>query len=140
MKYLLAFMLMIGVAHADPVSIKNPVPKQTLTMTRQEVAWIYSMKTRFWDDGTKITVYYIDRSSKVHKEFVQKVLGITPEKFDTMLSTYLNSGNAGSFRMARNEDSVISSVGLLDGSVGYIDANTLAISGGGYVAKVKITD
>ena len=148
MKYLFTYLFTVmltalapsGFAHADIYAVKNPVPKQKLTMTRQEVAWIYSMKTRFWDDGTKITVYYLDRDSNVHKEFVRKVLGITPEKFDTMLSTYLNSGNAGSFRMAKNEDAVISSVGLLDGSVGYIDAQTLAISGGGYVAKVKITD
>jgi len=102
MKWILTLMLITGLAHADPLPIKNPVPKQTLTLTRQEVAFIYSMKTRFWEDGTKITVYYLDRSSPVHKAFVKKVLAITPEKFDAMLDTYLNSGNAGSFRMARN--------------------------------------
>ena len=42
--------------------------------------------------------------------------------------------------MARNEESVMQAVGLIDGSVGYIDQDTLAISGGGYVAKVKIVD
>jgi hypothetical protein len=140
MKYLLAFLLMIGMTYADPLPIKNPVPKQPLTMTRQEVLFIYSMKTRFWEDGTKITVYYLDRDSAIHKAFVRKVLGITPEKFDSMLDTYLNSGNAGSFRMARNEQSVMYSVGLIEGSVGYIDEDTLVISGGGYVAKVKITN
>ena len=140
MKYLVAFLLLIGMAHADPVAIKNPVPKQKLTITRQEVAWIYGMKTRFWEDGTKITVYYLDRSSPIHKAFVTKVLGIPVDKFDSLLSTYLNSGNAGSFRMARNEESVMQAVGLIDGSVGYIDQDTLAISGGGYVAKVKIVD
>ena len=140
MKYIVLFFLMIGLSHADPVAIKNPVPKQTLTMTRQEVAWIYGMKTRFWDDGTKITVYYLDRDSKIHKEFVKQVLSISPERFDAMLSTYLNTGNAGSFRMTRNEDSVINAVAMMDGSVGYIDSKTLVISGGGYVAKVKITD
>ena len=140
MKWLLTLILLTGIAQAEPYAIKNPVPKQTLTMTRQEVMWIYSMKTRFWEDGTKITVYYLDRESAVHKAFVTKVLGIPVDKFDSMLATYLNSGNAGSFRMAKNEQSVITSVSLIDGSVGYIDENTLAISGGGYVAKVKITN
>ena len=136
---LLLFMV-VAVSHAETYAVKNPVPKQTLTITRQEVSWIYGMKTRFWEDGTKITVYYLDRNSPIHKSFVTKVLGIPVEKFDTLLATYLNSGNAGSFRMAKSEQSVMSSVGLIDGSVGYVDEDTLAISGGGYVTKVKIVN
>ena len=57
MRFIVLLLLMIGVAQAEPVAVKNPVPKQKYTITRQEVSWIYGMKTRFWEDGTKITVY-----------------------------------------------------------------------------------
>ena len=140
MKYLLALLLLVSTfAQAETYAVKNPVPSQG-TLTRQEVTWLYTMKTRFWTDGTKVTVYYLDRSSKVHKDFCKEVLNIRPEKFDSLLDLYLNSGNAGSFRMAKTQNDVLDKVSLLDGSIGYLDKDTLLINGGGHVAKIRITD
>jgi hypothetical protein len=143
MKYLLMFLLLVGSVQADEysiIAIKNPIPHYSSAMSRVDVAWLYGMKTRFWDDGTKVTVFYLDRNSKVHKKFCKDVLGIDSARFDRMLQSNLNSGNAGSFRMANSQEDVIYRVSLIEGAIGYYDENTVIINGGGYVAKIRIID
>ena len=125
-------------AMAESAAVKNHYPVQG-TSTKQEVLYLYTMKTRFWEDGTKITVFYQDRSAKAHKEFCKQVLEINPEKFDTILATALNSGNASYFRMARNDNDVYSKVELIDGAIGYLDEDTLVLNKGGKdVVKIRI--
>jgi len=139
---LFTLLLMLSTSSiAEIVAIKNPVPEINYTLTRTEVVWMYTMKTRFWDDGTKITVFYLDRESKAHKEFCEKVLNIKPEKFNLLLDTKLNAGNAGSFRVVKKQNDVAYQVSLVDGAIGYYNNNTLFVNDGdGHVKTFTIID
>jgi hypothetical protein len=119
--------------------IKNLDPNYN-KFTKQEVIWMYTMKTRFWEDGTKITVFYLKPDSKIHKQFCNNVLGITPASFDSMVRTKLNMGNASYFRQAKSESDVYNKVELIPGSIGYVSENTMYVNGGGYVRKITIVD
>lgn len=141
---IISFVLMLLLTSsgaAESIAIKNPVPEIKYSLTRAEVVWMYTMKTRFWDDGTKITVFYLDRDSKIHKDFCENVLKIKPEKFDMLLNTRLNAGNAGSFRLVKKQSDVAYQVSLIDGAIGYYDDKTMFVNeGDGYVKTFTIID
>ena len=139
--FITAMMLVFTMnSSAEVVPAKNPEPIIKTSFTRQEVAWMYTMKTRFWEDGTKITVFYLNTDSKVHKEFCRDVLGINPDKFDVLVASSLNSGNASYFRLAKDQTDVYDKVSLLPGAIGYLDKETIVINGAGYVKTIKISN
>lgn len=119
--------------------IKNLNPKIT-SISRTEVLWIYTMRTRFWDDGRKITVFYLDNTSVTHKIFVTEVLKTTPIQFQTAINAYVNVGNSAYFRQVSSEFEMLKQLELTPGSVGYISKDILLINGGSDVKKIQITD
>lgn len=139
LKFLL-YLVFIQTSNADTIVIKNEIPDVNYELTRTEILWMFTMKTRFWYDGTKITVFYLDRTSTAHKNFCKNILRISPEKFDNILNSKLNEGNAGSFRLVRNQDDLLYKVSLIDGSIGYYDDSLIFINEGDYVKKINIID
>jgi len=141
MKYLIALVVLIYSLLATATEpIKNIEPNIT-SIPRIEVYWIYTMKTRFWSDGSKITVYYSGFDNPTHISFVKQTLGISPQQFQSAITTYVNSGNASYFRMVRSDYEMLRQVAITPGSVGYISSRTLLINGGYHdIKKIDITD
>lgn len=123
---------------AQPV--KNVTPASYGTISKQEVFWMYTMKTRFWDDGTKVTVVYQDFESKAHREFCAIVLNVTTDRFERNVNTYINKGNAAYFVKAESENDVFIKVGRTPGAIGYLSANFVLINKDGNVEKFRIVD
>ena len=139
-KILLVLLLISSFAFADAIPIKNPDPTHA-SMTRQEVFWIYTLRTRFWNNGTKITVFYLDFSNPTHERFVRNVLNSTTQQFQHSVNTYVNVGNAGYFRKVSSESEMLKQVSRIPGSVGYISDTTILInSGKNNVKEISITD
>lgn len=129
-----------SVAYQDVTPIRNHYLEKT-TLTKQEVYWIYTLKTRFWSDGTKIVVYYLDFDHPIHRAFVIDVLRTTPNNFQTSVETYINAGNASYFRKAESETEMYRRVAGTVGSVGYISSKILLInSGDNRVKEITIVD
>lgn len=137
---MLALALTIAPVKGEDVMPIKQIQPPSYKVSKQSLLWMYTMKTRFWSDGTRITVFYQDPTSTVHKLFCQKVLEIQPTKFDQMISTYVNSGNASYFRQAKNSQEVYKKVSLYPGSIGYINETTLLINDGSYVSEIIINE
>lgn len=140
---LLAIILTLTCLFAYPQSaaIKNFDPQGHATISRQEVYWIYTLRTRFWPDGTKITVYYQDFDSPAHIAFCRIVLNTTPYQFQNSVNAYINAGNSAYFRQAHSEQDILNKVSKTSGSVGYISDTVLLINDGGKnVRKITISD
>ena len=142
MKKILACLLLMicCMVNAEEVSIKNIEPDVKYSISRQEVYWMYSMRTRFWGNGQKIIVYYQDFNSAAHKEFVAKVLHSTPTRFSESVEIYVNNGNAAYFRRTDNELTLKSAIEKTPGAIGYIDSKYLLINKEGNVQKVLISN
>jgi len=110
--------------------VKHFVPLQTEQLSRQEVFWIYSLKTRFWDSGQRIIVYHLDFDHPVHKDFVRVVLHSTPTRFENSVNTYINLGTAAFFRRVNNEAEMFRAISITPGSVGYVSSDVLLINEG----------
>jgi hypothetical protein len=138
-KFWLPFLIGASIAMVGPVTgkvfaevapIKSIIPKHTHQISKLEVFWMYTMKKRFWDDGTKITVIYQDFNSKEHQEFCEKVLGVSVSRFERNVSTYINKGNAAYFIKAENQADVVRKVAKTIGAIGYLDSNQMIINTG----------
>jgi hypothetical protein len=140
----IALALMVGgfaigkTIAAEPV--KNAIPAAYGKISKQEVFWMYTMKTRFWDDGTRVTVYYQDFNSHDHKEFCTEVLGVTTERFATNVSTYINRGNAAFFIQANSSRDIYYGVSKTEGAIGYLTKDFVLVNKHGTVKKFKIED
>ena len=134
--FLLLFSFNAFGAGSDIISIKNNVPHQEYVLTKQEVFWIYTLRTRFWEDGSRIVVFYMDFDNRIHRIFVTNVLNSTPTRFANAVNTYINVGNATYFRQVKNEYDMAMRVATTPGSVGYISQDTLLINEGKDNVKV----
>jgi hypothetical protein len=134
-----SLVLCSSVLAAHP--IKHPYPSEVSGISRLEVMWMYSLKTRFWKDGTKITVFYLNYDNPTHVDFVKNVLGVSPERFKNSVETYINAGNASYFRRAETEAEVYNQVSRIPGSIGYVSDKIMLINvGGNSVRTVPIID
>ena len=139
-KPILIFLLfcIIFPSHAEVIPIKNITP-HSYNVSKQEVVWMYTMRKRFWDNGSRITVFYQDLSSQTHREFCRSILGMNPDKFDQLILSYINTGNAAYFRLAQNSKDVKLNVEHTPGSIGYIENGTILINERGQVNEIKIS-
>lgn len=135
------FALMISVSSfSQSISIKHIDPAVS-SISKQEVYWIYTLKTRFWPDGTKIIVYYLDFDSATHANFCREVLNTSVHQFKNSIDVYVNIGNSAYFRKASSEQDVFDKVSRTPGAVGYISEKTLLINDGGKnVRKINIVN
>ena len=139
MKLLTFFLWVSLTCSAETLPIGNPIPS-TSNLTRQELIWMYTMKTRFWSDGTRITVFYLDLDSKVHEEFCKNIIGMPADKFNKILSANMNNGNSNYFRLAKNEDDVYFKVSMIPGAIGYISKDTIIYNGASYVKIIRLSN
>lgn len=142
-KIVLIFCLLFSVAASafETTAVKNFIPEQTYQLSRQEVFWIYSLKTRFWENGQRVVVYYLDFDHPIHKDFVRDVLRTTPIRFENSVNTYVNLGTAGFFRRVNNEIEMYRSVALTPGAVGYVGSDVLLVNeGSDRVKTVRISN
>lgn len=137
-KFLFCVLLVPLLALAQTTPIKNVDPKSS-SITKQEAYWIYTLRTRFWTDGSKIIVFYRDFDSQVHSDFCRVVLGVSPSQFAASTEAYINIGTAAYFRKVSSEAEMYRLVERTPGAVGYLSDSLLLINGGGYVRKVFIT-
>lgn len=140
-KLVLILFLLCTSALSQTTPIKNIEPHQLTSITRQEVYWIYTLKTRFWYDGTKIIVYYMDFDSPIHVAFCRDVLGTSVYQFKNSIDTYVNVGVASYFRKVSSEQEMYEKVSKTNGAVGYLSETTLLINDGGRnVRKINIVN
>lgn len=138
-RIVVAVLLFWSVAFAQTVPIKNIDPKVS-QISKQEVFWIYTLRTRFWNDGTRIIVYYQDFNSSAHYDFCRNVLQVSPLSFQSAVETYVNVGNAAYFRKASSDAEVLKLVARTPGSVGYISENFLVVNEDNHVRKIGISN
>jgi ABC-type phosphate transport system substrate-binding protein len=122
-----------------PTPIANIAPTQT-KISRQEARWIYTLKTRYWHDGTRITVYHMPMSSTIHQEFVRAVLEMQPSVYHKQVQANMNSGSGATVKEVKNHDEMVSTIQSKPGAVGYLSKDWLIINGLGHVDVLQIVD
>jgi ABC-type phosphate transport system substrate-binding protein len=136
--FLLCLALLALPAWAD-TPLANITDDQT-TISRQDVGWMYTMRTRYWADGARITVYNLPHSSPVHRSFVRNVLNTSPITYQQVLERQINAGNASQYRTVRNEIEMLARLANTYGAIGYVSADALLIHTPGGLRALRIVD
>jgi ABC-type phosphate transport system substrate-binding protein len=110
------------------------------TISRQEARWIYTLKTRYWYDGHKITIYHLPFDNPIHISFVKEVLEMQPSQYLKQVQININAGNAGNIKEVKSVEAMFDQVSKRDGAIGYISKDFLIVNGIDNVNIIKIID
>lgn len=134
-RYLLLLLVLCTSADADLSSIANITANQK-TIQRIYVIWIYTLKVRYWEDGTKIEVFNLPHDSSVHKNFVRNILYISPISLQQALDRTVNIGD-GFYHIVHHERDMLRRVGNTTGAVGYVSDRSLIVN---YEDSIHVLD
>ena len=129
-----------GATYEEPQNAIANINPSSSTITRQEARWIYTLKTRFWHDGSRITVYHLPMDHTDHKEFVRTVLEMQPSAYTKTINANVNSGVTNVVKEVKNHQQMLDAVQGKYGAVGYLSKDFLLVNGIGHVDVLKIID
>lgn len=133
------FLLLCTSSFAQQIIIKNnDLQQHAASITKQEAFWIFTLRTRFWPDGTRIVVFHMDLNSTAHAAFCREILGTSAYKYKTSLETYKNGANTTYLRQVSSEQEMFEKVSRTIGGIGYVSENVLLVNDGDNIRKVNI--
>jgi len=101
-----------------------------ITQIKQsDLGRIYTIKKRFWVGGQRIKPYVLFKDSLLHKQFVQKKLGMLPFQISRYWNKLTFTGTGSPPVSLNSEAEMIERIQNTPGSIGYISAkNALLIN------------
>lgn len=93
----------------------------TITLDRYTIQRIFTRKVTNWPDGTNITVFTKPFNSTEHKDFVYKILKISPFYYQQLLEQQTFSGKASSVIEITSDAQMYRKISNGVGSIGYVN-------------------
>ncbi len=124
---------------SDIETIKN-MDLVSGTISRQEVRLIFTLKTKYWTDGTKISVVHFPLDSAEHRSFVRNVLDMRLSTYSRFMEAQKNSGYNTTVVGVTTASAMLDTIENKTGAIGYISKDYLVVNGVGHVDILKIVD
>jgi ABC-type phosphate transport system substrate-binding protein len=86
---------------------------------------IFTKKSKYWLDGSKIVVFIKPVNSIEHKYFVRDWLGVSPTRYKEMLESSVYSGEATNVTEVDSDEQMMIAISQTPNSIGYIDNKVL---------------
>lgn len=93
----------------------------SITLDRYTVQKIFTKKISRWPNGKNINVFIKPLSSIEHRDFVTKVLGLTPYYYQEQVEEQTFSGKAASITEVQNDEQMVSKIEHTPGGIGYLN-------------------
>lgn len=124
----LACLLCIaGPAHADVEAIINQnLPLREIS--RSQARDVYLLKERYGPAGNRPQLYRMPMNSRLHKEFVRDILGLTQAQFEKEWNRLVNTGLAIEIEEVQNEREMLAMVSRRARGVGYLSKDYLVLN------------
>jgi hypothetical protein len=139
MRFLLLLLFMALPVMASAEQAVANIGQDQITVPRATVVLMYSMRVRYWEDGTRVSVFNLPHSHSAHKIFVRNVLGMSPITYQQQVNRQINAGVGGNYHIVENLDAMLRRVSATYGAVGYVSNDYLLINQGGLRA-LRIVD
>lgn len=121
----------ISNALADSVIVNKAVSASSIS--RSALLTAFTMRSKRWPDGTKLTVFVFADQHPVHQHFVKSSLGLFPYQLRSIWDRILFSGAGQAPVTVSSEQEMIELVANTPGAIGYISETS---QGGGDGYKV----
>lgn len=91
------------------------------SINRQQLKSIYLGQKTVWPDGSIVTLVIYRTTDKLHKEFVEDMLGIYPYQFNRRWQKLAFSGFGIKPIVVESKSAMLETVASTPGAIGYID-------------------
>ena len=133
--YLAVFLLMMSqLGGADSV-IVHPDVKVT-SLSSQELRSIITMRSTRWPDQSAIHVFVLPDSHPLHRSFVKTQLNMFPYQLRMIWDRSVYSGAGYPPILVPSIQEMLVRVESTQGSIGYIDDNSLPLLKGVYIIEI----
>jgi ABC-type phosphate transport system substrate-binding protein len=105
------------------VNKNNPID----TMTLDQVRYIFLMRMKYWDDGSKIKVFVSDWDGDTHSKFTREILKVIPHRINNAWERRKYS-RMGDIPETVSELKMIEALSKNINSIGYVDVFTNEMS------------
>lgn len=120
-KLLLSILLLMPIKLSAVDIIVWAETSSSITLDRYTIQRIFTRKVTKWPDGTNITVFIKPVISMEHKEFVYKILKISPFYYQQLLEQQTFSGKASSVVEVQSDSQMHRKITSIEGSIGYVN-------------------
>jgi ABC-type phosphate transport system substrate-binding protein len=121
---LAAIALFATTAAARDVAVIVNKSNPTKNVTLAELAKLAKGNTKKWADARDVTLVIKDPTSSDMKTVVQKVLGMTAEEVNRLVTT-LNAARKDSVLIVPSDDVLVRTVQTTPGAVGFVDVYSI---------------
>ena len=114
-------LLFVSEAYGKSLTIITNESVTQAVFSQSEVRQIFSARKQFWDDGSKITVFVLDPSSLVHKQFCKQNLNMFPYQLERLWNQITYSGQGDPPLLKNSQEAIIKAVLSTPGAIGYAE-------------------
>lgn len=137
MKIIFTLLLISSFVRAEGMAVAH-ISVNQITMERTQVVWMYTMKIRYWADGTKIILFNLPSNSFVRKQFIRNVLQISPISYQQSLDRLNNEGVTATSLEVANESEMLLRIVKYNGAIGYLSDKSIITSHDGVIHELII--
>ena len=105
---------------SDPTMVVTSITNEYTVMSLRTARFMFSLREKYWDDGTPVTVVLLPWDSYIHKSFVSNTLGVRPERLRRVIEERANSGRSHGFVMVNSLEEMVQVLKTTKGSIGYL--------------------
>jgi hypothetical protein len=116
---LLLTVLLHGPVSAQEISVITSPDRASVTVDRQLLLAMFTMRMRAWPDGTPARVFVLPDSDRLHDRFCRELLGTYPYVLRSSWDRLVFTGAGLAPVTVRNESEMREKVRSTPGAIGY---------------------
>ena len=89
-------------------------------LSRSELRQIFTGQRQYWDNGTKITVFVLQDSDELHRQFCRDILQMFPYQLDRIWNKLTYSGLGVAPIIVNTPEDLLDAVSKTPGAIGYV--------------------
>lgn len=95
-------------------------------LSRSELRQIFTGQRQYWDNGTKITVFVLQDSDELHRQFCRDILQMFPYQLSRLWDQITYSGQGITPIRVTSYQALVDALESTVGSIGYVERTDIA--------------
>ena len=122
-KIVLLAVLMMCVAKVNASELNVMVNESVMVaeLNRSELRQIFTGQRQYWDNGNKITVFVLQDSDELHRQFCRDILQMFPYQLSRLWDQITYSGQGITPIRVTSYQALIDALENTEGAIGYVE-------------------
>ncbi|TKB02123.1 hypothetical protein E5672_16645 [Alteromonas portus] len=122
-KVVLLAVLMMCVAKVNASELNVMVNESVMVaeLNRSELRQIFTGQRQYWDNGNKITVFVLQDSDELHRQFCRDILQMFPYQLSRLWDQITYSGQGITPIRVTSYQALVDALENTEGAIGYVE-------------------